>query len=429
MSKNVTSFIVRESDNLERTLLKKGFPLQLYHRQIELIGSKVNNNKIGFAQFGEPNNRVTLRVTPKILSEDNEEFLSYLNLAFKVIADFDPKVHRVDSTLLDLSNHFSDKESNSFTLEDIAAITLKLTLTKIQMFMKSFKVCRVVKKNFSSNAIKCRLDVGKNVIEVDSAKVHQTRKETRNESLIADYTSEVLYYFSRKVCSHLSDGETLRYQASRINAFIKRRYQVNNRSVRICKLNTSPVKRQFKSANADELYLLLLRLLGEPVWEDEKANEQRASQPISDMTTFFIDPAKIYELFIFLWFSQRPIVVRHHWNISYEPVLGYDLVNPESHLTKLLSKPDFVLTSGDNKKRFVVDVKWKVVSKSKGISIDDIVKLQRDWKLHSCTDAILVYPKVPKNLRGKYTLEIEKGKKFEFWVIEVPFQESYILKN
>ncbi len=254
--------------------------------------------------------------------------------------------------------------------------------------------------------------------------MHQTRKETRNESFIADYTSEVLYYFSKKVCAHLSGGETLRHQASRINAFIKRRYQVNSRSVRISKLNTSPIKRQFKSANAEELYLLLLRLLGEPVLEDEQAREQRASQPIADMTTFFIDPAKIYELFIYLWFSQRPIVGRHHWGITPEPTLHYNLINPESHLTKLLSKPDLVVASGDNKKRFVVDVKWKVVSNSKGISIDDVVKLQRDWKLHSCTDAILVYPKVPKTLRGKYTLEIEKGKKFEFWVIEIPFRKG-----
>lgn len=429
MSKNVTSFIVGENDNLERTLLKKGFPLQFYHRQIELIGSKVNNNKIGFAQFGEPNNRVTLRITPKTLSEDHEDFLSYLNLAFKVIAEFDQKVHKVDRTLLNLSNHFSDKNSNAFTLEDIASLSLKFTLTQIQMFMKSFKASRVVKKNFASNAIKCRLDVNKNVTEIDSAKVHQTRKETRNESFIADYTSEALHYFSRKICVHLSGGENLKHQASRINAFIKRRYQVNSRSVRISKLSTFPVKRQFKSANAEELYVLLLRLLGEPVWEDEKASEQRASQPITDMTTFFIDPAKIYELYIYLWFSQRPIVTRNQWEIRPEPLLNYYLVNPESHLTKLDSRPDLVLASGDNKKRLVVDVKWKIVSKSKGISVDDIVKLQRDCKLHGCTDAVLVYPKVPKNMRGKYTLEIEKGKKFEFWVIEVPFQKGCRLKN
>lgn len=426
MSKNVTSFIVQERDNLERTLLKQGFPLQRYHRQIELIGRKVNNNKIGFAQFGEPNNRVTLRVTPKILSDDNESFLSYLHLAFKVIAEFDIKIKGIDRTLLDLSNRFCNAESRVLMLEDITSVTLKLILTQIHMFMKSFKSSLIVKKSFYSNPIRSRLDVSKNITEIDSAKVHQTRKEKRNESFIADYASEVLYFFSKKICPHLSGGDALRSQASRINAFIKRRYHVNSRNIRISKLNSFSVKRQFKSVKAEKLYLLLLRLIGEPVLEDEGANEQRASQPIADMTSFFIDPAKIYEFFIYLWLRQRPITSRHHWDICYEPKLCYELTTPESLLIKLLSKPDFVLTSDNNKKKFVVDVKWKVVSKSHGINIEDIMKLQRDWKLHSCTDAILIYPKVPKSLRGKYTLEIEKGKKFKFWVIEVPFECSQV---
>ena len=426
MNINITSFIVRENDNLERTLIKKGFPIYTYQRQIELIGSKVNNNKIGFAQFGEPNRRVTLKVIPKILSEGNEEFFSYLNLAFRVISEFDCKVQGIDRTLLDISNQFSDKENNVFTLEDVASVSLKIVLTQIQVFIKSFKASRVVKRNYSSNSLKFRLDVSKNVIEINSAKIHQISKETRNESLVVDYTSEALYYFSKKVCVYLSGGEILRHQANCINAFVSRRFKIGSRSVRICKLNTPAVKRLFKSANAEGLYLLLLRLLGEPILEDELRSQQRMSQPIADMTTFFIDPAKVYELFIYLWFSKRPIVTRNLWNISYEPVLHYDLIDPNNRLTKLLSKPDLVLSSRDNKKRFVVDVKWKELSKSKGVSVDDVVKLQRDMKLHGCSDAILIYPKVAKNQIGKYALEIEKGKKFEFWIIEVPFQHCRV---
>ncbi|MBA6293119.1 hypothetical protein H4J58_08270 [Colwellia sp. MB3u-70] len=415
------SYFVKENDNMLSKLIDDGFPVSRYKKQLNIIGSKAKNNKVGFAQFGNANERLRLYVLPKDYKEESEpSFLNYLNKALEIARKTGLKKHEINDCLFDvvLNSQRSDKGFNS--LDDFIDANAFNALTEIKDFFSKHSSRRSKDLHVNSSGLKYRLNVLKNIQEIDNSNISQTKKDVKNESVLADYTIEALSFFISKKAKYHANHDSLRHQASQVASFIRRRFEIKTRGVRISKLSTSSVQRLFIKKSAYNLYKALLHLLGEFGETDDKAGN--TGLPLSDLSTFFLSPELIYEKYLYLAFKSR------FEQLDVEPSerikIKYNWVLPSSKKEQRDSKPDIVITTKPHQRhhrKWVIDAKWKRVKKLSDISFDDVSKLKRDEILHEGNYAILAYAFVTPKLVGKHTLELHDNYSFTFWVISIPF--------
>jgi hypothetical protein len=203
-----------------------------------------------------------------------------------------------------------------------------------------------------------------------------------------------------------------------VASFIRRRFEIKTRGVRISKLSTSSVQRLFIKNSASNLYMALLHLLGE--FGDSEEKFGNSGLPLSDLSTFFFSPERIYEKSIYLAFKSR----FDQLDVFASPLEKYHWVLPTSIEKERDSNPDIVIVTKPHKKyqrRWIIDAKWKYVKKLSDISFDDVSKLQRDFLMHKGNYAVLAYAFVAPELIGKHTLKINDCDFFTFWIISEPF--------
>jgi hypothetical protein len=417
---SLSSYSVTETQNLLSALFEQNFPVERYLTQLKLIGAKVNNNKVGFARFGSVDNPIELCVFPKVGSRNEGELLKYLQEAIRIANKYRSALSKVDDCIFDLEVSHTIKKGTFSSLESIVISNYESSIKYIQNFFMNYKPIMVVKRDVVSSSLQYKLSHAKTIMEIDKTKIHQVRRENKSDSIVANYAITALEYFIHKKCRNVEDGEMLRHKAGSALALIRRRFRAGRRGVRLSKLTTRPIQREFQRCSANSLHVNLLKLLE---LENYGSNYQasspfRASKPVDDLSTFFVSPAIVYELFVYDYLVQKyPKRI-----IKDKPSRSYMHTGPNKIDLNRRSNPDLIIEKrGAPHLRYVIDVKWKQPKRLSEILYEDIVKLHRDYHIHNASQAVLVYPQVAINLRGKHKIEITQNNVFEFWVVELPF--------
>jgi len=413
---NTKYYYLSENDNLLEELINLDFPVSTYSKQLKIIGAKARNNKVGFAQFGNATNRHVLCVCPKNSSKDHDSLFSYLRIAMVIAKRNHRKVVKIDRSLFDLSHRLGTGHSELNSLDDLVYVDCNNILDDVYAMMVRLKSVSENRLDFSSPSIKNTLVMTRNAQELDKSKVHQKVKRYTSESIIADYTVEVLKFFSAKRYKDIEQGEVLRNKSNKIHAFIRRRFKINSRGAVLSKFHTTPIRKTFSSMRAKNLYLSLLKLIGIPGFIGGRMPLLKSSISVESLYTFFVNPELIYELYIYE--TIKRYFPKHR--VDYNPRKSFSLFLPNGETLKKIAQPDVVLY-GSRYIR-VIDVKWKCVLRDSDIEYNDVVKLKRDYDIYGGDFAALVYPVVASHLIGIHKMELGDGSTFEFRV----FQHNYI---
>ena len=414
----ISTYCVSETDSLERALLNQGFPLERYRAQIETIGKKANNNMVGFAQFGSNDHKIKLCVCPKTIEKDEIALQGYLTKAFQIAARNPKEAKKIDHCLHDVSTEYAKQNKHVESLTELTQISLEKALEGIRKFVGGYTAFKSTQRNVVASSLKYRLNPQKNITELDSTKIHQTRREHKNTSPVIDYTLEVLRYFSKKRCNGLENGDLLRHKANQTSAYVRRRFVRGEQSVKVRKLATPSVRRLFSNKRALELYSFLLRLIGDLVDESE-AGVSSSSLTAPDLYTFFVHPEKIYELYVYDHLDKK----YPRRKVSHEPIKKYQIQPPNgSPPIKRNAEPDVVVdSSSGSRSLLIIDAKWKLLTSAVDIDFADIAKLERDTAVFDGAFAVLVYPQAPDHLLGKHSLHVGSSKPFDFYVKRLEF--------
>jgi hypothetical protein len=406
-------YFLGENDNILEELINLDFPVKDFAKQLKVIGAKTKNNKIGFAQFTIKSQKHILCICPKNNEKSYTSLFIYLKNALAISSRHLKKIEKIDQCLFDLSHRFSNKRHVLTNLDDIVFGDLDGALTRILSWIKDYRSLSESSMHFSSSNIKNTLVIKKNAVELNKSKAHQKRRKVDSESIAIDYTIEVLRYFSAKKCRSIANGDILRSKSNRISSFIRRRFNVRSRGIRISKFCTAPIHRNFVSAKCEGLYKALLRLISEASLMKLGTSQPNNPYFEDNLQSFFVSPELIYELFVYEKLEQN----FPKYEVQYQPARDFRYVLPNGRELKKLAKPDVLVYGG--KLVRVVDAKWKCLKLASDIQYQDVVKLKRDIDIFNGDFAALVYPEVPTKMLGKHLMELGGGIFFEFWVFQI----------
>ena len=424
---NVKEIFISENENLIQKLLEENIDLTHVKAKKELtkISTKVFNNKVGYIAFKDNEDTLyKVYVVPKILDtnmssqELKDQFFQYMKRAFELISKYGKKYYKefknYDTILL-----FHKRGKAFIDFEDVISFKYSKILQDIYLYFQKHMAYKVKYKAYYSQTLKHKLDLKRNIKELDKSKIHQIKKDILVYSKLAFITYQVLNTFQKTKLRILDKitRKNLDYLVNKLKILLRKKYKANtSKSMKAKRLLSAGIRALFKKTEDKKLYSLLLSLLSEEIKLDEKDKEITV---IPDVLTFLISPEKIYELHVF----DHLLIKLKGKDIKFQKSKKYKIsINKESKLKE--STPDILVKSKNT--LFLIDVKWKTLKKEP--SSEDILKLERDtkvWKNHQKEIIpILVYPTIKNSLFNKkltkIIVEYNSGMKFKLYVCQVP---------
>jgi len=403
MTSLTKAIFVNENENIFEALASQGV---VYGADIvehlKFISYKKGNNYIGYYQFLSSEVYYKIYILPKIAprveneSKNKRNFIALLQEYYRLKSKHDVLSKHISKNIVDFSFENNKKDNQADDLDDFIAYQYLDALATVKAFFNKHSKRIYKEEAFNSQNIKHRLDLKRNIAELNKSRIHQTRNLPYLYSTLALISSEVLHYFIKH-----KKRETI--EAKKIKSSIDSKYHYKeNSSFKINQIVSKKITKLFKSSDEKALYLALLKLLGaENYFED---NSSKEVFKLHNQHPLFFRPEKLFE-----WVVYDGLIEKYgKENISKEPetTKNYRLNEIQRE-----SKVDF-LVHYENE-TIVIDAKWKVLKK---IGFEDIAKLRRDVLLHHATQAILVYPKITFKERD-FTLSIDN---FKFKIEEKP---------
>jgi len=398
MTSLTKAIFVNENENIFEALASQGV---VYGADIvehlKFISHKKGNNYIGYYQF--LSNEVYYKIyilpktTPRVENESKNKrnFVALLEEYYRLKAKHDVLSKYLSKNIVDFSFENDKKDNQTDTLDAFIAYQYLDALATVKAFFKKHAKRIYKEETFTSQNIKHRLDLKRNIAELNKSRIHQTRNLPYLYSTLALISSEVLHYFIKhKKC------ETI--QAKKIKSSIDSKYHhKENSSFKINQIVFRKITKLFKSSDEKALYLALLKLLGTENYFEDKSSKEVFK--LYHQHSLFFRPEKLFE-----WMVYDALVEKY----------GVDCVKKEyaQHYSlagiKRESKPDFIVEK--DAERIIVDAKWKILKNESEISFSDVAKLRRDAIIFgNVTEHILIYPKVIFD-KQEYYLEIDNFK-------------------
>jgi len=405
MTSSTKAIFVNENENVFEACANHGLIVNAEIRKhLKFISHKANNNYIGYYQFlGEDGTYYKIYILPKTTPrvKNNEElnkknFIELLSKYYELKQRYGSvKSEIVNKNIINFSFENDKKENRSDELDDFIAYKYNDALQTIESFFKRHKNALSKELKFHSQSIRHRLDLKRNIIELDKSKIHQRKKEPYLYSKLAEISIEVLQHFIK----HKEKNKFAKKLKKRINSkySLDKSFSFNTREI-----VSKKVLKLFKKSDEKELYLALLTLLGiESYFED---NSYKEMIKLHNQHAHFFRPEKLFE-----WVIYDDLIKKYgKKSVSKEYVQTYKLAGEDRE-----SKPDFVVQYENE--TIVIDAKWKILKTGKEISFEDVAKLRRDGMIFgNVTKSILIYPQIGFNEEEVF-LDIDD---FKFYVEE-----------
>lgn len=392
------SIFINENENVFQVFANYGLVLNdSLSKHLRFISHKQGNNYIGYFQFKvhEVYYKVYVlpKTNPKVESdiENKQNFIAILQRYYQLQAKYDVKTKQIDKSIIDFSFNNKKSDSKSDTLDDFITYQYLDALKTVKSFFKKYYKQIYKTHQVHSNAIKHKLDLKRNLTEVDKSRIHQTYKMPYLYSILALISSEVLNYFMKYKAYNKTE-------AKKVKAYIDTKYHYKQHSsFKINQIVSKKIIKLFKSNEEKALYLALLKLLGAENYFEDGSNKEIFK--LYNQHALFFRPEKLFE-----WVVYEQLIERYgRENVKKEYLQPYSLA-----MIQRDSKPDFIVEV--NNQKIIIDAKWKILNSESQISFEDVAKLRRDGIIcGNVTQHILVYPKVLCNTQ-EYCLEMDNFK-------------------
>lgn len=432
-------FLKENEKDIFRSLQNQGInTTKLKHHFINLF-NKMYNNEVGYYTFAQDEQIYKIIILPKTIDEKSptsqKEFVDYLLHYHRVNNKYNfDKTKQIPNSLLSLAfeaNNNNKEDNNAHNpIEEFEYYKYKSIINKIEIFFKQHKNYKKVQIDYKSQDIKYRLNLSKNIKELDNTKIHQIQVLDMMYSQIATISYGALKLFSKTRIEIIKDiiyQEDLLQNTKKVMSFISKKYNLDkDYKFTLSKLSTFEVSKIFNKKSDTKLLLVDIKsLFGfEQMYQD---NEVFVSNRYDLTTTsFFINPSVFYEWYVydilenFAETNNYQILFDKH---STNKTATFYKIKPQNkNPIKKSSNPDYVMIDKNNKIKIVLDAKWKNISKFNEIGSDDFLKLKLDVELLNdngySTLAYLIYPDYPHENDDIEIIKVN-NKYFSFGVLKI----------
>lgn len=293
---------IQENEDIFRELEKRNISLTSEIRnRIGFISNKTANNYIGYYQFLWQRNYYRFFIIPKIHAnvadaEKEKKFIAFLGEYYRLSNTYEAiKKESIQGNIIDFS--FEDYSKNTGEeIDNFIRYKYEYALNILDIFFRKHIKTRLQEKVYSSQSIKHKIDVKRNITSLDKANVFQVKKETQFFSRIALVSAHVLRQFKAEKIKHLSSQQAVLVSKTNavLNKIYKRFTSTGAFAFKDRDIITNRIARLFKKNNESrQVYEALLILIGLEHFRSQETSGE--VQKLENMVALFFNPADVYE--------------------------------------------------------------------------------------------------------------------------------------
>jgi hypothetical protein len=432
-----TIFLQENEKDIFHSLQNQGIDtIKFEHHFIDLF-NKMYNNEVGYYIFEQDEQIYKIIILPKTIDEKSptaqKEFVNYLLHYHRVNNKYKfDKTKQIPNSLLSLAFEENNQDENNShnPIEEFEYYKYKSILESIEAFFKRHKNYKRVQVDYKSQDIKYKLNLSKNIKELDKTKIHQVQSTEMMYSLIATITHGALKLFAKRRIDIIKDEEykkLLVQETKKVISFIAKKYPIDkNYKFSLSKLNNSKTTKIYSKKSDTKLLLVDIKsLFGfEQMYEDNNLYVNNRY----DLTTtsFFIDPILFYEWYVYD--ILKDFASTNNYKILFDKdednktTIKYELVSQTFKEDKeRSSNPDYILIDEEKKIKIVLDAKWKNIEKLGDIKSSDFLKLKHDASLLENFHKTIPYLIYPNYLSDEDKINISKddNQAFNFGILQI----------
>lgn len=429
-----TIFLKENEKDVFGVLQEQGIDVKVFEHHLAGFFNRVYNNYVGYYVFKQNEVIYKLIVLPKTIQESisaEKEFVNYLLHYYRVnnIYKFD-KEKKIPNSLLQLAFKSNSGEKNSHNLlDEFQSYKYKAILQSIESFFKRHKNSKRIKINYVSQSIKHKLNLKRNIKELDKTKIHQIQSKDVVFSMLATVTYNALKLFLAHKLENINEkykNELFR-EVKKLKNFLLKKYNIEKGyKLTLTYLQGVKLEKLFSKTEENKQLLVDIKsLFGfEQMYKDNAISVDHKN----DLTTtsLFINPIIFYEWYVY-------DVLTNYADASGKSIL-FDKKEGTGTKYYLNSKekssnPDYILTDEVNKVKIVIDAKWKNVNEFGDIKPSDYLKLKFDVSLLKSkgygVGSYLIYPNINIQLENNFSMLVDDKSIFNFntIVIDMEFEK------
>ena len=432
-----TIFLRENEKDIFCSLQNQGIDTTKFEHHFIDLFNKMYNNEVGYYIFEQDEQIYKIIILPKTIDEKSltvqKEFVDYLLHYHRVNNKYKfNTTKQIPNSLLSLAFEENNQDENNShnPIEEFEYYKYKSILESIEAFFKRHKNYKKVQVDYKSQDIKYKLNLPKNIKELDKTKIHQTQSIEMMYSQIATITNGALKLFAKRRIDIIKDAEykkLLVQETKKVISFIAKKYPIDkNYKFSLSKLNNSKTTKAYSKKSDTKILLVDIKsLFGfEQMYEDNNLYVNNRY----DLTTtsFFIDPILFYEWYVYD--ILKDFASTNNYKILFDKdkdnktIIKYELVSQKFEKDKdRTSNPDYILIDEEKKIKIVLDAKWKNIEKLADIKSSDFLKLKHDASLIENsykTIPYLIYPNYLSN-EDKISISKDDNQAFIFGILQI----------
>ena len=438
MNLSVKPIFLKENEkDIFRSLQNQGIDTTKFEHHFIDLFNKMYNNEVGYYIFEQDEQIYKIIILPKTIDEKSptvqKDFVNYLLHYHRVNNKYKfDKTKQIPNSLLSLAfeENNDDKNNSHNPIEEFEYYKYKSILESIEAFFKRHKNYKKVQVDYKSQDIKYKLNLSKNIKELDKTKIHQTQSIEMMYSQIATITHGALKLFAKRRIDIIQDEQykkLLIQETKEVISFIAKKYPIDkNYKFSLSKLNNSKTTKVYSKKSDTKMLLVDIKALFgfEQMYEDNNLYVNNRY----DLTTtsFFIDPILFYEWYVYD--ILKDFASTNNYKILFDKdkdnktIIKYELVSQKFEKDKnRTSNPDYILIDEEKKIKIVLDAKWKNIEKLGDIKSSDFLKLKHDASLLENsykTIPYLIYPNYLSN-EDKISISKDDDQAFNFGILQI----------
>ncbi len=438
MNLSVKPIFLKENEkDIFRSLQNQGIDTTKFEHHFIDLFNKMYNNEVGYYIFEQDEQIYKIIILPKTIDEKSptvqKDFVNYLLHYHRVNNKYKfNTTKQIPNSLLSLAFEENNQDENNShdPIEEFEYYKYKSILESIEAFFKRHKNYKKVQVDYKSQDIKYKLNLSKNIKELDKTKIHQTQSIEMMYSQIATITHGALKLFAKRRIDIIQDEQykkLLIQETKEVISFIAKKYPIDkNYKFSLSKLNNSKTTKVYSKKSDTKMLLVDIKsLFGfEQMYEDNNLYVNNRY----DLTTtsFFIDPILFYEWYVYD--ILKDFASTNNYKILFDKdkdnktIIKYELVSQKFEKDKdRTSNPDYILIDEEKKIKIVLDAKWKNIEKLGDIKSSDFLKLKHDASLFENsykTIPYLIYPNYLSN-EDKISISKDDNQAFNFGILQI----------
>jgi len=424
-----TIYIKENEKDVFEALKKQGIKTHLFEKHFDGLFRRVYNNEVGYYLFKQDATLYKIIVLPKSIEPSQSaerEFVDYLLHYYRINNKhhFD-KAKKIPESLLKLAFQANHSEDRSHALlSEFQFHRYQAIIQSIEEFFKRHKNFKRIKVDYTSQSIKHKLNLSRNIKELDKSKIHQTQSKDVIFSHLATVTHSGLSLFMRQKYNGLSNNQKLFLEIKNLQTMLRSKYKIKQGyKLSLATLSGIKISKLFsKSSEQKQLLVDIKSLFGfEQMYKDDAISINHRED--LQTTSLFINPNEFYEWYVYD--ILKAYCDANEYKIYFKSNSNktkYKLQSTQHNESQVLtSNPDFVITDEAKNIKIVLDAKWKNIDSMNKIERNDFLKLWHDSQLLESdynTISYLIYPNYPSYSEHLKILH-DEAQFFDFGILQI----------